>query len=219
MFNVLNNPHRLKTQIWDANGNEVWHKDGEAHSFVRNIHNMVATQILDIAGDNDTADEYGIGSLTVVRTDGTSLPNETTPYDIGNGAASGTGYQAAVGDSTHGVVVGTGTSGFTFEDFQLGTPILSGSCDAELAHSSSEPVAVTFDTNSSRFSVDYARSFNNNSTASITVSEIGMVAIPLVPTGNQSIMVCRDALSPTLPIAVGGQLKVTYTFTSQQFTS
>ena len=217
MFGIINNPHRLKTQIWDKDGNVVWYKDGEAHSFVRNIHNIVATQILDIAANDDTANEYGIGSLTLIQTNGTSNSANTIPYDIGS-AAQGEGYFGTVADSTHGIVVGTGTSGFTFEDFQLGTPIVSGSASGQMAYSSAEPVVVTFDTNSSRWSVDYARFFNNNTTASITVAEIGMVSETATP-ANQMILVCRDALSTTLPIAIGGQLKVTYTFTSQQFTS
>lgn len=133
-------------------------------------------------------------------------------------ASRGNGFYGAVGDSTHGLVVGTGTSGFSFESFALGTPVVSGAGAGQLAYSSAEDVVVTFDSDSSRFSANYARFFNNNSGGSIVVSEIGLVSNMSVPTGGE-ILICRDALSTTLTVTNGGQLKVTYTFTSQQFTS
>lgn len=210
---------RLKTQIWDDDGNEIWYKDGEAHSFNRNIHNIAATQILDLGstdssgGSDSTA---GASSLRLIDVTGTTLADQDNPYNIGSGNLVGQGYNGPVGDSTHGIVVGTGTSGFTFEDFQLGTAIISGSAAGELGYSSAEPTVVTFA--SSRFSADYARFFNNNTTATITVGEIGMVSQMITPS-QAEVMVCRDALSTTLPIPSGGQLKVTYTFTSPAFTT
>jgi len=218
----MNNPQRLKTQIWDADGNEVWYKDGEAHTFVRNMHNVIATQILDIApnganGATDTSDEHGLGSLTLVDVTGTSQGTVASPYDVG-AAARGQGYYGPVGNSTHGLVVGTGTSEFSFESFALGTPVISGSAAGEMAYSSAENAVVTFDSNSSRYSVNYARFFNNNTTASIVVAEIGMVSEMVNPNAAE-VLICRDALSTTLTVTAGGQLKVTYTFTSQQFTS
>jgi len=222
MFGVINNPHRLKTEIWDKDGNVVWYKDRESHTFVRNIHNIVATQILDIApngsnGATDTSDEHGIGSLTIVDVTGTSQTGGSTPYDIGP-ASRGNGFYGSVGSSTHGIVVGTGTSGFSFESFSLGTAIISGAGAGQMAYSSAEDVVVTFDAGSSRFSANYARFFNNNSGSSIVVSEIGLVSEMSTPSQIE-VLVCRDALSTTLTVTNGGQLKVTYTFTSQQFTS
>jgi len=215
---LVHNPLRLKTQIWDDAGNEIWNKDGEAHSFVRNIFNIVATQALDISpGNDDTQDLYGVGSLTIVASNGTSFATSTNPYDIGH-AEDNAGFRGAVANSTSGIVVGTGTSGFTFEDFQLGTPILSGSAAGQLAYSSHEPIVVGYNETSSRFSADYIRFFNNNSGGTITVSEIGLVSAIIVPTGAR-VMVCRDALSTTLPIPDSGQLKVTYTFTSPNFST
>jgi len=212
-------PLRLKTQIWDDAGNEIWYKDGEAHSFNRNIHNIAVTQILDIGSTDSSGgsgSSAGEGSLRLVDVTGSTIADESEPYDIGSGNLIGSGYNGAVGDSTHGIVVGTGTSGFTFEDFQLGAPIVSGSAAGEMAYSSQEPTTVTF--TSSRFSADYARFFNNNTTATITVAEIGMVSELTNPAGIE-VLVCRDALSTTLPVPIGGQLKVTYTFTSPAFTT
>jgi len=209
---------RLKTQIWDDDGNEIWYKNGEAHSFNRNIHNIAASQILDIDADVTSTAGFGEGSLALVDVIGTTNNSQTSPYDIGPGDNIGGGYKGPVGDSTHGIVIGTGTSGFTFEDFQLGTPIVSGSAAGEMGYSSGENAVISFSTTTDRFSVDYARFFNNNTTASITIAEIGMVSQMDIP--NQiEVMVCRDALSTTLPVPAGGQLKVTYTFTSPAFTT
>ncbi len=115
-------------------------------------------------------------------------------------------YDAAAGDSTYGLVVGSGTDPVTVNDYKLQTQILHGLAAGLLDHK-----VVTFTTttvlgSSAVFKI--SRAFVNSSGAQITVRELG-----LYEKGNSSWIFCsvRD-LTPS-PVVVDNTKTLTAEFT------
>jgi hypothetical protein len=114
---------------------------------------------------------------------------------------------ATAGDATFGVVVGTGTQANDVGAYALQTPIANGTGAGQLQYGA---VSVTSPTTvGQKRQMTIARVFTNNSGASITVNEVGLVIYGNNGSTNYDFLVERTLNTNT--IANGASATWTYT--------
>ncbi len=113
---------------------------------------------------------------------------------------------AAIGDATLGIVVGTGSGAEDIDDYQLGTRILHGITSGTLQYGIQGWTDPATSGSDAYFTL--TRTFTNGSGGDITVNEIGIYAY------NATYIHCiaRDLTGGVL-IANGSSKTVTYTLT------
>jgi len=162
---------------------------------------------------------YGAGYLSIKDTGGTirghvnylCAPDPRQGGDTPS-AATVAGYLASAAVDTKGIVVGTGTTAESFEDYALDTKIANGTGAGELSYVASELHNVTWTGGTLTMADEQVRYFNNNSGGSIGVNEVGIIAQIDIATLNVLALMSRDVLGSTVTVPDTGQLKVTYTF-------
>jgi len=120
---------------------------------------------------------------------------------------------AAAGDQNKGIMVGTGTTAPTIDDYQLGTRITHGTAAGQLQHGGVAFGLPASDPTTSQFTI--TRDFANASGGSITVNEIGLyVRASAVDYGggygDRYFMVIRDVIAGGLAVPNGQTLTVNY---------
>ncbi len=103
-----------------------------------------------------------------------------------------------INDATYGIMVGTGTTAPTINDYQMETKIAHGVGAGQMQYSATSFGAPTEDGTTSHFTV--TRDFANNSGGSITVREIGLIN-QFRDWGNaiRYFLTIRDAVNITVP--------------------
>jgi len=174
----------VRIRAWDKAGILFHDKEEESHSFVRAFLQIVLEQI----------SEASIAA--VIDTGGTSRTVGTSGLLAANGA---------VNTSTKGIRIGTGSTAVDIADNKLVTEIVTGLGSGQMVHQAqSNPTAVTTADPDVTFVIN--RNFNNNSGASITVSETAIYCI----TSSFTFCIVRDV--PTAVIVPdGGGCNVAYT--------
>jgi len=202
----------LEFEVRDRYGKLITRRKQRAHSWVRNLYNLMVCQAAAVAGDS------AVG-LALLDTSGAIRSDPTTQPASGE-ASSGTsnrriyvglgyGLYAGAGIDTFGLVVGTGSDPESFDDYALGSKISSGNLAGQLAYSVTDaPVVSTIGTTKR---IQWVRYFNNNSGDAITVNEVGMYTKGCISSYTITYILCRDLVSGGVEVPDTGQLKVTYT--------
>jgi len=171
-------------EVRDAKGNVTFRGSKVCRSYVRAMADILYCQM---------------STLTVSVPDTGNTPRTCGQYV--------TAFQvtAAVGTTTWGIRVGTGTNAVAITDYALQTAIAEGSGAGQLRHS-----AMTFQSpitsgSSRQFSV--IRNFTNSSGASITVQEVGLYS----QGGAAGWAFCIERTLYTFTINNGATATVTYT--------
>jgi hypothetical protein len=159
------------------------------HSWVRNYWNMVAVQVWNASAGSS----YAAGSLAF--------------KNVGGGIESWTGYWLAAYQIIGSIHAGTSDAAFALENYALGAVIVSGNGAGQLLKSAMTRGTPAYNGGTKVWSNTLACIWNNNSGNSITVKETGLGASY---TGGYPLME-RSVLSPTVAVANGAQLTVTYT--------
>ncbi len=170
---------RLRRQIFMDNGKDLIFDSGlnRCNSEVRNYFNMVFSYAN--CKDVDDSGSFGTGFLSLKDTLGnidafSRIPyHATSPTISGDIRSANTGILAVAGDQTQGLLIGTGNTAESFEDFVIETLTPNGSGTGppiEFDYSQSELHSVT---NSTLTLKDTRiRDFNNNSGVSETIEEV-----------------------------------------------
>jgi hypothetical protein len=110
-----------------------------------------------------------------------------------------------------GIVVGTGNTPITVDDYKLASQIYHGSTSGKFEYLS---CAITnLVVSGAAYSFDLQRIFLNSSGGSIDIAEIGIYSrIYLSPSGNSNFMIIRDIVSAAETVTDGVYIKATYTF-------
>ena len=142
----------------------------------------------------------GAANNTIKDTGGTNRSYEPATYaaNISMNVAGG----ATV--TTFGIRAGTGTTAVTISDYAVETPIAEGTGAGQLSHGATSVGAPSTVGSSRQFTI--ARTFTNNSGASITVNEVGLYSRYSTV---YYFMLERSLL--TFSIANGASATVTYT--------
>ena len=180
--------HKLSVKSF-LNGKQIEGFDlREGHSWVRNAYNGQAFALLNATAAGGT---FGDGFLNN-KTTGGSLSTGMIGWNWAGGASAVTG-----------IVVGTGSTAWTFEDYKLDTLIAHGNSADQLSYTAT-------DTRTDAFVGDVVtttatRTFNNNSGGAIEINEVGLYT----GIGGTS-MLNRDVLVSPVSVPDAGQLVVTY---------
>ena len=199
----------IELEVFDKDGKLIESHRQRSHSWTRNAWNMMFCG-LGAMGRNDPV--FGAGNLNYKDVDGVvkqGPPNYTIYGERGGDHTIGNGYRAVVTEDTKGIVIGTGVTAESFEDYVLDTPIDDGTGAGEMNFVEGELPTKDWVGGTLTFSAENIRYFNNNSGGSIGVNEIGLVLHE--SSEGCGMLVSRDKLGATVTVPDTGQLKVTYT--------
>ena len=204
----------LELEVRDKDGKVVQRHKQRSHSWVRNAYSLLFTEMSAVAG-------YSGNNLQVKDTAGTV--HSQTPEGYMAGAHSigyskmSPGKPAVItpwygyrsNADTHGIVVGSGTAAFSFENYALQTLIANGTGAGQLSYV--DTALNTVEDVGSVKKCTWIRYFNNNSGGDIGVNEVGLEAYgTLTDDTARKFMMSRDVLASTVTVPNTGQLKVTY---------
>jgi hypothetical protein len=170
--------------------------DFRSKSWVRNAHNVLMGTYTNF---KDVGSTYAAGSTYSKDTAGSARASNII-FNVNP--------VAPIGNSTYGIVVGTGTTAESFESYTLATPVVHGNSSGRLSYAAQNATVMSYDTPSKTWTIQFVRLFNNNSGGTITVTETAML---YDYSSVINFMYCRDLLDSPVEVANTAQLTVTYT--------
>jgi len=186
----------LHTHNYDARGHLTQRLIQRSDSFLPNFVGMLYSQFSCSYGGSGTS---GSGP----NTGGTS--EAFIDNYGGNIRDEGINTNDGSGDASYGIQVGTGTASNSTSTYALAAQIANGTSSGRLSYGSHSYVWSTGST-----STNVVRGpFINNSGASITVSEVGLVWKSNI--SGYDFMMIRDVLSSSFTVANGGSFVAQYT--------
>ena len=194
----------LELTVKDKEGKVTEHRVLKSGSFVRQFLELLYTQVAGVYyWKNDQPYQFPV--VQVINTSGMRKP--VFAYEGIFDCA------AAAADQTKGIMVGTGTTAPTIDDYHLETRIIHGSGAGQLQYGGVAFGLPASDPTTSQFTI--TRNFANASGASITVNEIGLYVRARAVTYGGSyedhyFMVIRDVISGGIVVPNGQTLTVNY---------
>jgi len=211
---------KLTVTVKDKDGKIIKVHKQRSHSFVSNFLAILASSLSASQGYNPST-AYGYwfrattGTYVAINPYGYYID---TIFNLNNSA----------NNSAYGIVVGTGTATPTANDFVLENQIVNGTGSGQLTYgahtispspqtisggnivtSSSAPSSGLLTPSGNTTSWQISRTFQNQSGASITVSEVGLYM--QVAGSGYYVMITHDLLSSAITIPNGGVMAITYT--------
>jgi len=186
----------VEVTVKDKNGKTIKYHKQRSHSFVANFLDIIANGFVNTGSGASIV--YDFTSVA-----GTTSGTINTPF-----------LNAGSGNSSYGIVVGTGTTPPTALDYKLENQIANGTGSGQLEYGSHSfnPSSGTVATSGNTSSIQISRQFTNGSGTSITVSEVGMITIVNNTSGTQYyVLIVHDLLSSPITVANLSVLQITYT--------
>lgn len=202
---------KIGAEVFDRFGNPIIDHQQYSHSFTRNMFN----QIISTAGSIEShGTGFQNGDVSSKEPDGTIVTGNFSsgPAGFAVEGLNTRGFRADAAEVTKGIVVGTGTTAESFDDFNVESIIAEGTGVGQMNYTQMAVPTVSF--SAPNLSVEWIRFINNNSAAQISVGEVVMFQLTTDFDGSPNqVLVSRDVLSSVLPVAATAQLKITYTVT------
>jgi hypothetical protein len=206
----------LEVKMSMPDGKVYRHWKQRSHSWTRNAYNLIFSQV---AEKNPNHTSFGSGYLSFKNTGGNvaycsfvaSMGAFSTGYGSGKVSILGAGYSYNCNNNSDdwGIVLGSGSTAESIDDYKLATPIDHGIDTGKLTYSTSEATAISYSSGDKKWSSVNVRYINNNSQGDITLREIGLIASVSPYIGY--VMMSRDVLGGDETIYDTAQVKVTYT--------
>ena len=183
--------------------------EGESHSWTRNFYNHISSGM---GKDGNDATDFQDGNINGKDTDGVVISADL-PFHVNNisGDAEDGGFFAENLDSSYGICVGTGTSVETIESFALATPVIHGVSADQLLYRTSPKFSYVWDSGTRVLSNKLTRFFDNFSAGSITLKEIGLIALFGAFHSGGCFLVSRDLIT-NLVVADKTMAVISYIF-------
>lgn len=196
----------------EKDGDVLYEETERAHSWTRNAYNLLVSTM---CACNCNGTSFGDGQINFKTTAGTvsGAPMAITLNQANVETGSAEGFVGKAGVDTRGIVIGTSDSAYNFDDNKLSARITDGAGTGQMAHGLGT-VTKAFDTNTKKFNVTHERVFNNNSSAAITVKEVGIICY-IWNSYSQLVLVCRDVLGSAVDVPAASKLTVTYVMSTQ----
>lgn len=186
----------------DKHGYVLSDRKSFSHSWTRNAYNF---HTMLASGVDYGSSAYSDGNLKLKRNTGTIYSflqlysqNIETAY----------GYNTTGTSDSASIVIGTGSTAESFDDYDLDTAIDHGTGSGEMEHAASNLVEGWNSGSGYYYSV-ISRSFTNNSSGSITVNEMGAL---WRNTNGYAFLMVRDVLSPGEAVADTDHIDVSFEF-------
>jgi hypothetical protein len=178
----------------------------EGHSWTRNFYTAMYSTMAGCGGG--ASNNYGAGYMTCKNT------SAALKYSSTYLCKTMDGYAGQISSAGFGIVVGTGDTAFSVDDYVLATPVAQGTGSGQMSYQAMTRPVPTYDTKV--WTTVHSRVLNNNSGGSITIKETGLVwsGYAFEASASTFYLVERSVLSPTVDVAAGAQLTVTYTISS-----
>lgn len=191
-------------KVHDKDGILVFDDVQRGHSWNRNFYNFAYGTLACGVGGNVNA--FGTGYMSSKDSSGT-IGYSPVYYPRLDAGIIGT-----LGSVVNGIVLGTGDTAFSPENYTLSALIGSGNGVGQLAYSAMAAPAISYTAGTKTWKTTHLRIFNNNSGGSITIKEVGLrsTIFYFYYAGYSYYLIERSVLSPTVPVANGAQLTVTY---------
>ena len=205
----LHVPHMamyLDIEVRRPGGEITEHRHQRSKSLVRNAYNLFFHTIASYPMSDAT---WGDGYVNMKNTGGSLSSGAYRGFCFG-ADSNGQGFLSPGSANDFGIVVGTGTGAESFDGYALNSKIAVGNGAGQLYTLKSEdPVDSYASLTQKRTLVRY---FNNNSGATISLGEIGLIG-RIITAGDSSMyaLFSRDLITPVVDILDKAQLKVTYT--------
>jgi hypothetical protein len=175
------------------------------HSWVRNAYNIYNLMMLD---SPITTYLFARDTLGIFRGGLIARPNTFAGY----------GYYSTANSEASGIVIGTGSTAFDLDDFMLDAVITHGNTSGKLYHQVQvAPVTAYSGDPDFTENILHKRVFNNNSGATITVNEVGLIYQGIVSATYCNFLMSRDVLDTPAVVLNGAQLTVTVSITTKDF--
>jgi hypothetical protein len=191
-------------EIRDRNGKLLERKQFKSHSWLKQFIQILKGEFA------TSCNGSGNGNVNINDESGTarSYPyhtNTSCPTYLMNLSTLG-----AIGDVTQGIIVGSGDTPNSLTTYSLASKIAHGTGNGQLYYGSETVEDVT---NPSGMDLQFRiiRIFTNNSGASVTVKEIGLLVKKEDASVNlRSFLIVRDVLVSPLSIPDGATMTVRY---------
>jgi hypothetical protein len=183
-------------QVHDKNGILVFDDVQRGHSWTRNFWNAL---FMTASGAATTSTgSYGAGYLSL---------RDANQYWSVTGASAhawlGPGALQILGSQYAGIVPGISDTAWSIDQDGVQNRIAHGNAAGEFIFNAETRGVATYDAGAHTWTQNRIRIFNNNSGSSITVKEMCLCVGTLAA-------IERSVLSPTVAVANGAQLTVTY---------
>jgi hypothetical protein len=200
----------IRMQVHDKKGDLVFDNKERGHSWTRNFWNFMFAMLTTSVGGN--SNNFGAGYLSEKSTNGTI--RYTSNYGV-NGhnynPGAGTGFIRQTNTEDAGIVVGTGDTAFSIDQFVLSAVIAHGNNAGQLYYAAMSPQEPIYTAVSKTWKNIIKRLFNNNSGESITVKETGLYFLGyFFSSSYEGNMLERSVLASAVNVPNGAQLTVTY---------
>jgi len=118
-------------------------------------------------------------------------------------------FKADANEDYIGIVIGTGSTAVTIDDYKLDSQIMQGTGSGQMRHLASTPSCPSVAGSNCDFLT--SRTFLNNSGGSITVRESGIYCRVKGPTYYGYACIVRDVLATPQAVPDGGSITIDYT--------
>lgn len=171
-------------------------------SWTRNAYNQLTQQLLGLHANDYGVADYVAGGLYQKYTSGSTTADDYTTL-----LQSSNPWSGVANNSTYGLVVGTGNTAETFNDYVLASQCVHGTGTNQFTHGAGN-ILGSWNGTTKKWTATMTRGFFNQSGATISVAETG---IYVYKAASQILLYNRDVLSPAVDVANGDTITVTYT--------
>jgi len=209
----------IEVIVKDKDGKIVKRGVHEMHSFLNNFLRVILGEMT--ASANPTTPWVTLATASIIKTDGTSTNINIEAYFDGNYGGGGgvpMAAKAPSGDDSYGIVVGSGTTSFTLDQYNLISKISNGTGSGQLSYNPVSFSDLGLDTTVSPpvYRFQLIRSFANLSGGTVTINEVAIFARSYWKTFysvQQDIkyIISRDVLPTSYPVPNGGSATVAIT--------
>ena len=202
-------------KVTDRRGKVLEDRYEQGHSWTRNAWTAFNCAMMDspanAAAFSTLETSFRRGYLSMRSIAGTGYTGSTSSLPLTRSASYTTGgFQGQLANSGSGILVGTSTEPFSGEDFCLWGMVAQGTGAGQMSYQAQPTPTVTWDNTAATYTTTYSRVFNNNSSGSITINEVGMAE-------TNGYLFSRDVLASPVSVPIGGQLTITVTITTTSF--
>lgn len=185
-------------------GDVVHEHDERGHSWVRNAYNALVSQFCAVNGYDINCGDGRMNFVTVI---GDIKQGSPLSLQVSTPELIPYGFLGSSGSNAQGIVVGTGTSPYHFDQYKLSMIVPNGTSNGQLSYQQSNYPIKSWDSVARKYTSTFVRILNNNSSASITLTEVGIYCNI---GGGGSNMAVRDVLGTPVVVPAGGKLTITY---------
>jgi hypothetical protein len=123
------------------------------------------------------------------------------------------GALAPSGNDSYGIIVGSGTTPFSMNQYALASKIPHGTGSGQLSYgpSSFDDFGVDTSVSPPVYRFRLVRSFSNASTSNVTINEVGLAVSQTVGNTSYYYLIARDVLPTSYTVPVGGSATVAIT--------